>query len=63
MPTEAQQLSPTAATQPLGTQQTLTILAYDQASDVLRVDWAGSVEDWSGCRSGRMPVAAQAACR
>lgn len=52
-----------ALSYPSGTRQSLSIVSYDQSNDALRVKWAGSTENWLGCRSGRMPPAAQAACR
>lgn len=41
----------------------IVILAYSPATDVLRVNWAGADQLWFGCRSGRMPAYALAACR
>lgn len=48
---------------PTGTRQTLTLRDYDERSDVLEVDWDGHIQTWYGCSSGKMPPAAQAACR
>ena len=48
---------------PTGTRQSLTVLRYDAASDTMLVNWEGYTQVWVGCRSGRMPPLAQAACR
>jgi hypothetical protein len=48
---------------PSGTRQQVTVLGYDAQNDVLSVAWSGYRQLWVGCRSGRMPAVAAAACR
>jgi hypothetical protein len=48
---------------PSGAQQTLDLVSYDATQDILTVNWTGVQQQWAGCRSGRMPPLALAACR
>ncbi|MBI2706397.1 MAG: hypothetical protein HYX32_14085 [Actinobacteria bacterium] len=48
---------------PSGTRQTVTLLGYDESTDVLRVNWEGYEQVWYGCQSGQMAAVALAACR
>lgn len=46
-----------------GNYQRLTLLGYNAGADVLAVNWDGVQQNWFGCRSGRLPIYALAACR